>query len=1085
MRVFVKLCVISMIVLIVGLYLILGIQRDGATFEMPPVGGANTLRDDKGLEPWRGGLKPIVVKIDSDGDGFFDVSRKGVYEIWMKGGVGALLDIEAVNIDDESYPVIGDDNEGGWVKIGSKSIKPVWGNHKIRVISRGRKILALNDLEIFFLSEAKRKGYEDLLKSKDISYFFYEGKTDISDQRPSIPIGRREFYIPKGGDFELKAVVRPKKEKVRAYAVTESYVDGVSRKWNFRVSKGHRPVVANRRGEGFKGGRRGGRGYGDLLPVFVFGEHFYPPQSLSYPLNEGMWRWMSNDGKVVLFNPLKEPMAVDISFSAASFKKTRNIRVVLNGELLKNVVLSGPEREVDPRLLSEVSDLDGLARISGKVEPVEIKGAILRPGVNRLIFRSIPSATLAGRGGRFNVSIVMRDDFVVKPSPAGIKGAAARWENKAVFKAGAEEDTLLLKDSYRGMEGDMSWVTRWFDDIDLLTYPLFILKYSWGDTDAQRMDVGFRIDRDGDGVEDLYFERAVSNNLSPGVNRFEIDILNEVYRVFPGINIDRLFLVGVDLFPHREWGFDLSKTIKEGVYTYIIKGIQVASKEASVVVVGAERFKKFGGSERARYAVGRNGMSLDVSFVLGGRKGDYTTTEFTMPLRHRLLKKSPLLILPFKLMDKDVQAASLWLGYDTSGDAKADRFAPVGVRVPLSAFRLITKDMKEPMLLYEVRLPDDFPHEYTTSRRLFKHFIVLKNGTPLSPVWDNDFRITKEQAQVNGKTLVINLPRDKDPDGYNYELYYIPDRWIVESPRFHGFEEYAFDVNEVREYLPERNATPVAIKVVLEGLLPTPLYKEKEYRFHLRAPMYTYAVLPRLKGIEQGKNMPLFSIDNKPVNFIYKETMREKDEIWLKKRMGFKEGAHSLHVREQGALEASIVEIKPVSSPPLTVTGQDAPKIKSTRINPTKYIVDVGGAKGPFTLIFSESYHEGWKAYVRLRGRGEVGGAGGLEGGAKGGGLKGVGWEEKAEHWSALWSAWGDRGNRREIEDHFAVNGFANGWIVPVGVSRVEGREKGPDDFQIVLEFKPQRLFEAGMIISMATLIVCMGYLVYDRRGKR
>jgi len=34
------------------------------------------------------------------------------------------------------------------------------------------------------------------------------------------------------------------------------------------------------------------------------------------------------------------------------------------------------------------------------------------------------------------------------------------------------------------------------------------------------------------------------------------------------------------------------------------------------------------------------------------------------------------------------------------------------------------------------------------------------------------------------------------------------------------------------------------------------------------------------------------------------------------------------------------------------------------KINPTKYVVKVGKDEKPFFLVFSESYHPQWKAYV-------------------------------------------------------------------------------------------------------------------------
>jgi hypothetical protein len=77
-----------------------------------------------------------------------------------------------------------------------------------------------------------------------------------------------------------------------------------------------------------------------------------------------------------------------------------------------------------------------------------------------------------------------------------------------------------------------------------------------------------------------------------------------------------------------------------------------------------------------------------------------------------------------------------------------------------------------------------------------------------------------------------------------------------------------------------------------------------------------------------------------------------------------------------------------------------------------------------------------------------------------------------------LWSAWKDKG-RIEVKDHFVVNGYANGWIVDQ--SAIGDRQS----FEMVLEFKPQRLFEIGLMISGLTLLGCIGYLGYDFARKK
>ncbi len=140
------------------------------------------------------------------------------------------------------------------------------------------------------------------------------------------------------------------------------------------------------------------------------------------------------------------------------------------------------------------------------------------------------------------------------------------------------------------------------------------------------------------------------------------------------------------------------------------------------------------------------------------------------------------------------------------------------------------------------------------------------------------------------------------------------------------------------------------------------------------------------------------------------------------------------------------------------------PEITFKKINPTRYVVDVK-AERPFWLVFSESFHAGWKAYGREKKEGRR--------------LKAEVNEKNKEHWSALVSAWRDKDKRIELTEHQMVNGYANGWYVPVGRKTEEEEEKLTGDFQIVLEYKPQRLFEIGVLISGVTFVSCIGYLCF------
>jgi len=45
--------------------------------------------------------------------------------------------------------------------------------------------------------------------------------------------------------------------------------------------------------------------------------------------------------------------------------------------------------------------------------------------------------------------------------------------------------------------------------------------------------------------------------------------------------------------------------------------------------------------------------------------------------------------------------------------------------------------------------------------------------------------------------------------------------------------------------------------------------------------------------------------------------------------------------------------------------------------------------------------------------------------------------------------------------------------------------KNGSYDFEMVVEFWPQRLFYVGLFISGITLLCCVGYLGYDWRKRR
>jgi len=103
----------------------------------------------------------------------------------------------------------------------------------------------------------------------------------------------------------------------------------------------------------------------------------------------------------------------------------------------------------------------------------------------------------------------------------------------------------------------------------------------------------------------------------------------------------------------------------------------------------------------------------------------------------------------------------------------------------------------------------------------------------------------------------------------------------------------------------------------------------------------------------------------------------------------------------------------------------EKPGIIFKEINPTKYIIQVRKAKYPYLLVLSENFNRNWKLYLN--------------------------------------------GKPLVENKHFIINGFANAWLV---------EEKG--NYNITIEYLPQRYMNLGALVSFATLFLSLAYLIYS-----
>ena len=148
------------------------------------------------------------------------------------------------------------------------------------------------------------------------------------------------------------------------------------------------------------------------------------------------------------------------------------------------------------------------------------------------------------------------------------------------------------------------------------------------------------------------------------------------------------------------------------------------------------------------------------------------------------------------------------------------------------------------------------------------------------------------------------------------------------------------------------------------------------------------------------------------------------------------------------------------------------PKITFRQINPTKYGIKIEGAVAPYHLVFSENFHKDWKVYLSkddIVGNDII--AVYFDGEIKETRQKNVFLEKN------IFQTWFKKPLAQNT--HFGANGFANSWyITPEDVN-------GAKNYELIVEFWPQRLYYLGFIISSLTLSTCfliMGLLSLLKR---
>jgi len=147
------------------------------------------------------------------------------------------------------------------------------------------------------------------------------------------------------------------------------------------------------------------------------------------------------------------------------------------------------------------------------------------------------------------------------------------------------------------------------------------------------------------------------------------------------------------------------------------------------------------------------------------------------------------------------------------------------------------------------------------------------------------------------------------------------------------------------------------------------------------------------------------------------------------------------------------------------------PNIFFQKINPTKYKVKIENVHEPFWLIFSESYHPDWQAYLNI---------------------DSVQCNPITNYSNVNVTEGQHESKFFELRDltlisskpipekyHVLVNGYANAWYID------PNELDTGKNFVITLYFKPQSYFYIGLLISLITFIICVSYLLWDLRKRK
>jgi len=471
--------------------------------------------------------------------------------------------------------------------------------------------------------------------------------------------------------------------------------------------------------------------------------------------------------------------------------------------------------------------------------------------------------------------------------------------------------------------------------------------------------------------------------------------------------------------------------------------------------------------------------AVNYGFVIeddGKREGGLEEERLSIEFGINPISSPGIVKFIYKLEDPAILEFDLFLNIETNDAGPRQKKILAGEKEELDNWMFLASSGN--VDLYKTKLSEKFPAEYSTRTKDLERFIVYKDKVALQTTcsgWHDGEELVEVGAEA--RRIVVSVPRGKVPDA-NYSIVYYP---ASKKSFYEGYHEYEADTSWLAQEIAGTKIKSISVNFKRKHTLRLTKEKQGWYGFSIKNlgiyHKFAYPLKSRKDdAVELLKqvDIPLLEVDAQIFSLTDFENWTEFADLkgrLLKKKIKISKGDHEYEQLENETFDLAQVILEPAVASNSTVASQE-PEIIFKRMNPSKYLVSVKGAKDPFWLVFSESFHAQWKLYQCLEQNSQP--------------QEDIVAEyphlnvKEAKH--SMRFIPGDVSFLLRdplVMPHQIVNGFANGWYI-------EPKKVGlGEDFTLILYFYPQSLFYLGLLIAVIALTGGIGYVMYCKKHKR